>query len=194
LKIYTLLLRRKKKKKLIQFCIALLVIFAAFTSCANTTDSRQISSHPMQSDGSGTGLNVQYIRTEYFSDAEYPNPAIITVVSSKNSLQEYYEKQKKRVYGSSGNLLPDSDLLEAIEKYSDDYFTGNFLVIVGLVEGSGSIRHKVERIDENGNIIIKRLLPEMGTADMAAWSIIIELGNSAKGEQFKAVLVDERAY
>jgi hypothetical protein len=95
----------------------------------------------MQSDGSGTGLNVQYIRTEYFSDAEYPNPAIITIVSSKNSLQEYYEKQRKRVYGGSGNLLPDSDFLDAIEKYSDAYFADNFLVIAGLVEGSGSIRH-----------------------------------------------------
>jgi hypothetical protein len=184
-------------KKLIQYSLPLLVIFITFSACANTADSRQIydePSHPMQSDGSRTGLNVQYIRTEYFSDAEYPNPAIITVVSSKSSLQEYYEKQKKRVYGASGNLLPDVDFLNAIEKYSDGYFADNFLVIVALVEGSGSIRHKVEKIDGNGIITIKRLLPEMGTADMAAWSIIIELDNSAKGEQFMAVLVDERLY
>jgi hypothetical protein len=80
--------------------------------------------------------------------------------------------------------------LNAIEKYSDDFFAGNYLVIVLLGEGSGSIRHKVERVDTNGDIVITRQLPEIGTADMAAWNIIIELNNDFKPEQYQVVLTD----
>ncbi len=63
-------------------------------------------------------------------------------------------------------------------------------MIVELWEPSGSIRHKVERIDENGNIIINRLMPEIGTTDIGQWSIIIELNNNFKFEKFKTVFVD----
>ena len=88
--------------------------------------------------------------------------------------------------------MPDNNFLDAIAKYSDGYFADNYLVIVRLVEGSGSIRHKVERIDENGDIVINRLLPGMGTADMAAWSILIEVNNNFEAEQFRVVLFDIR--
>jgi hypothetical protein len=134
-------------------------------------------------------LNVQYIRTEFFPFAEHPIPPI-TIVSSKEDMEQYYEKHKNKGWDLDGNLVPDYDFLDAIEKYSDDYFADNYLVIVRIVEGSGSILHKVERIDKNGDIVINRLLPEMGTCDMAAWSILIELNNNFEAEQFKVVLVD----
>jgi hypothetical protein len=98
------------------------------------------------------------------------------------------------LYDGYGNVLPDTKFLDAIDKYSNDYFTSKFLVIVRLVEPSGSIGHKVEKIDKNGDIVIQRLMPEMGTADMAAWSILIELHNNLKMDQYQAVLVDVKNY
>jgi len=80
--------------------------------------------------------------------------------------------------------------MDVILKYSSSFFEDNFLVIVSLQENSGSIRHNVERIDENGDIVINRLEPEIGTADMAEWNIIIELANSTKTEQFRPVFVN----
>jgi hypothetical protein len=139
-------------------------------------------------------MDVQYLRTDYFYNGEYSKPPVITVVSSKNDLQDYYEKHRKRIYGENGTLLPDNNFLNAIEKYSDTYFSNNFLLIIGLIEGSGSNRHKVEKIEGNGTIVIKRLLPEMGTADMAAWSIIIELDRNSKAKQYSAILIDEYVY
>jgi hypothetical protein len=66
-------------------------------------------------------------------------------------------------------------------------------VIVGLVENSGSNRHKVVKIDEDGVIVINRLLPaEAVTADMASWSILIELNKNNTFKQFKAELVDKK--
>jgi hypothetical protein len=145
------------------------------------------SSRGGKANNGGTDLPAQYIRGQWASDTQYP---VITVVSSKSELEQYYEKTKMLLIDGYGNELPDTDYLNAIEKYSDDFFAGNYLVIVLLSENSGSIRHKVEKIDANGDIVITRQLPEMGTADMAAWNIIIELNNDFKPEQYQVVLTE----
>jgi hypothetical protein len=79
-----------------------------------------------------------------------------------------------------------------IGNYTDAFFASNFLVLVLLEEISGSYRHRVERIEESGDIIITRLVPGIGTADMAQWHIIIELDNDYKLEEFQAVFIEER--
>jgi len=140
---------------------------------------------------SGT-FTVQYIRTNgYVDGASYP---IITVIPSKNELMQYYENSKDR-YDLSPREIAYSDsasgFIDAIEKYSDSFFASRYLVIVLLEEGSGSIRHRVDRVDGNGDVVICRLLPEIGTSDMAEWHIIIELDSSFKPGQFNAVFIDE---
>jgi hypothetical protein len=109
---------------------------------------------------------VQYVRGSSFSSP-------ITVITSKDEFDKFYKKYDKGQYS-----------------YSDYFFEENYIVVVSLWEPSGSIRHRVERIDENGDIVISRLLPEIGTTDIGEWSIIIGLNNDVKIEQFKAVFVD----
>jgi len=160
-------------------------------SCGNT-EERDIFNEPsflILSNGSKVNLNVQYLRTEYFYDHENPFPCNITIVSSTNELEQYYENHRLRIWDGQGNLMPDEVFLKAIENYTDIYFNENILLIVGITEGSGSIRHKVDKIDENGNIFIKSISPEVGTADMASWSIIIELNKSMSQQNFKVTLV-----
>jgi len=127
--------------------------------------------------------NVQYIRR--FGDYKEIQQPIISVISARSELDQYYETHVKCIYGSD-----DGQFKEATKIYSDDFFANNFLVIVLLEEGSGSIRHKVERIDRNGDIVINRLIPEYGTCDMAEWNIVIELNNDFKLIQYRVVLVD----
>jgi len=137
--------------------------------------------------------DAQYIRTEYYYDhyGIWPPPAVIITISSREELEEHYERARIRYSDGYGNQVPDRNFLIAIERYDDNYFADNFLVIVGLTEGSGSIRHRVDRIDENGDIHISRWLPGgVGTADIASWSILIELENSWKDKQFRAIVVD----
>lgn len=178
-------------KKIIIFAVLLSIIL--LTACDKAVDSDgsdidEESSYFLQSDGSKIPLDVQYIRTTWLTEIDYP---IITVVSSKNALEQYYEKNKMLILDGYNNvMLPDQNFLDAIEKYTDDYFINDYLLIVLLQENSGSIRHEVERVDQNGNIIIKRLSPGIGTADMAAWNIIIELDNILEFDEFYLKIKD----
>jgi hypothetical protein len=165
------------------------VIFLVCVACHSTNDSNSAGNSRLSDNE--TAPNFQNIRSEFFSSKEeYPYQPSVTVVSSRDQLEQYYEKNRMVLYDGNGNILPDTKFLDAIDKYSNDYFTSKSLVIVRLIEPSGSIGHKVEKIDKNGGIVIQRLLPEMGTADMAAWSILIELHNSFKVDQYQVDLVD----
>ena len=130
-------------------------------------------------------FNAQYVRTQCCLQED-----VIVIITSRNQLEAHYEKHRRRFGDGQGNELPDIDFLSAIEKYTDGFFANNFLVAVNLIEGSGSIRHKVENIDENGEILIKRLGRGHGTDDMAAWSIFIEIDNVFRHTQFEVRLVD----
>ena len=185
-------------KKSIVFGVVLLVTLAALNVCSNTGASNvsKDKAYTEQYDDNETGISVQYIRTNGYRDGVvYP---IITVISSKNELEQYYDNYKDKYYlGQNFNRSIDIDdeyfvpeFIEAIEVYSDNFFADNFLIIVLLEEGSGSIRHKVKTVDENGHIVIKRLIPEIGTADMAQWHIIIQCNNNIKAEQYQVQIQD----
>jgi hypothetical protein len=139
-----------------------------------------------------SGLNQDSIafKVKYTTGnrASIGSSGITTVVSSKNEIEQYYGKNEIKIWDKQ-DYWHELDY-NTIEKYSDNYFEDNFLVIVELWEPSGSIRHKVERIDENGDIVIRRLVPEFGTDDIGQWGIIIELNNNFKTEQFQAVFVN----
>ena len=133
-------------------------------------------------------FNVQYTR---YTRSEFANG--ITVISSKNEIEEYYGKRKIKICDKQGEVWYEQEDYNTIEKYSDDYFADNFLVIVELWEPSGAIRHKVEKIDKNGDIVINRLIPRIYvTDDLGDWGIIIELNNNFKAEQFQTVFVDTK--
>jgi len=174
-------------KKAIVFGMALLVCLTAFSACGDPGDSGLPSGK--LSGANDTGVKVQYIRTNgYIDGAKYP---VVTVISSKEELEQYYDNYKG-TYDFSSKSFVSSDttigFIDVIADYSDSFFAENYLVLVLLEEPSGSIRHRVEGIDGNGGITISRLLPEVGTADMAEWHIIIELAGSAVPEQFNVVL------
>ncbi|MCL2164713.1 MAG: hypothetical protein FWH55_10075 [Oscillospiraceae bacterium] len=147
--------------------------------------------------GKEPDFSVRYIRTNgYIDGAKYP---VINVINSRYELEQYYNQYKDTYdFASQRSGLPDFKeyvnasigFADAMEGYPDEFFRDNYLVIVMLEEGSGSIRHKVERIDENGNIFTTRLVPEIGTADMAEWNILITLNKSIEYARFHVIFVD----
>ena len=168
-------------KRLIIAGMVLLVIFTIFAACAsrgdnNSEDSRGTLS--LSSDSSLAAPDVQYIRV---GSGFGPRNPTYTVISSVNELNQFSNNL-------NNNSFWETEYRNVIANYSNVYFADNFLVMVQLEENSGSNRHKVERIDRNGDIIIEQLIPEIGTADMATWNIIIELNNSLKREQFQVIL------
>jgi len=135
-------------------------------------------------------FNVQYTKNRAFSSGD----PIITVISSRNEIKKYYGSRNIKIWDKQDDVWNDRDGYNTIEKYSDSYFADNFLVIIEFWERSDAVRHSVESIDRNGNIVISRFLAEMGTDDMGYWGMIIELNNNLKVKQFQPVFVDVDLY
>ena len=153
-----------------------------------------VSAGPMQpgdsadqsaSEPESYAFDAQYIRTNGCSEnRSYPYHIVI---NSKQELDAYYEANKG-LYDLEHKDVVYSDttigFLDACEKYTDDYFAGQNLVLIVLEEGSGSVRHEITDIrahrDENGaslgwDITINRIVPEAGTDDMAQWHLFLEV-------------------
>ena len=98
-----------------------------------------------------------------------------TIVRSVNELDKFYEDLK----AVNPNELDDDLVWRFTDgQYNDSFFTDNFLVLISVSEISGSNRHAVSSISEDGDVLIiniDREVPDFGTADMAGWLIIIEL-------------------
>ncbi len=129
---------------------------------------------------------VQYIRTNGYADGEeYPK---IFWITSADELKTYYEASKDK-YDLEHREYPYSDetkgFLDAVKQYDAAFFEKNDLIFVLIEEGSGSIRHKVSGLhvgisQEDGMKYdiqpeVRRIVPEVGTDDMAEWHIIIEV-------------------
>jgi len=121
----------------------------------------------------------QYIRTDGYTDGvSYP---ITFLINSNEEMNEYYMANKD-TYNLQRQEKVYSDttigFLDAVDKYNDDYFKDKVLVFVLLEEGSGSTRHVITDVKHNENyveIVIKKIVPEVGTEDMAQWHIMVEL-------------------
>ena len=99
-------------------------------------------------------FKAQYIRHgSGVAGDEYPSTQLIRTMDGLNSVDE----------------LPE---------YDEAFFESHTLLIVRLMETSGSIRHNVTQVINDGIklvVSIDRKLPGIGTMDMAAWHILIEL-------------------
>ena len=129
-----------------------------------------------------------YIRIQSVINGETPQKYMFETASDFRSfLEKNDEMVTQSKYHSSAMSLEDAQ-----KKYDDKWFENHDLIIVLLQEGSGSIRHSVTGIDTQ-LIKITRKIPEVGTADMAGWAILIELNKDSKIDinNVKVVLNEE---
>lgn len=64
------------------------------------------------------------------------------------------------------------------DKYLEEFFTNNNLILFPIVEGSGSIGHVVDKLlvdDNKVEINLIRLIPEIGTDDMAYYTCYVNI-------------------
>ena len=110
---------------------------------------------------------IDYVRTDGYADgAKYP---VVTLINDIQALNSY-------ISSNEGTYNFESDEFKAVsEKYDEGYFNEKALVLVLLEESSGSVRHEVNGVSDDGVISITRSVPEMGTDDMAQWHIFIEI-------------------
>jgi hypothetical protein len=148
---------------------ALMLLFT-FTACLNpdspTPPAADPDSPPPPYFNPADHLlfNAQYLRMGY---PESLGPLAVTVIRTRLELDVYLD------------TIPSPDL-QTFERYDEDYFASRDLIIVFLMEGSGSIRHQVNAVYRDSAtgtwaIDIERILPDGdGTDDVAWWTIFIE--------------------
>ena len=113
---------------------------------------------------------AQYLRMSY---GYTPAPSA-RVISSASSLAQYLQGFRSNRYDSEGNPVPNEGLEQLKETYTDEYFADRCLVAVVVESGSGSTRYEVLAVSDE-TVTIRTIVPEIGTADMAAWLIVIEM-------------------
>lgn len=90
---------------------------------------------------------------------------------------EAFSAFKNELFENAEEGFEDGAFATHLEGITPDYFDEKSLVLLYLVEGSGSNAHRVRDINlEDDTVIVDvlRRTPEIGTADMAYWTILIE--------------------
>jgi len=109
-------------------------------------------------------------------------------IRSVKELREYYDKtQPEDINGIIDEVFFND------EQYNDVFFAEHLLFLITASEGSGSVRHKVTSLSEDGGVLrvhIDKLIPEIGTADMAGWIIVIEADRSFLETEIDVVWTD----
>lgn len=125
-------------------------------------------------------FQAQYIRAGVKKEPDtYP---AVKVIHSVNEMNRYLKNETHM----------SEALVEACSKYDESYFQSQLLIIVLLEEGSGSIRHEVEKVGTDGSkaiIDITTIVPEVGTCDMAYWHVLIEPESGAAIESAEDIIV-----
>lgn len=158
--------------------------FVQSTETINETrdETTEDTSKDTSADNEIKAKYVRYIPDEYmpsYDTNKFPHPKL--VIHSTEELKAYLGD--KGELKDSGDPFCDGDSSEfdAYEVYGDEYFENNILVLLLLEEGSGSIRHKIDSVTktEKGlDVVIEYVCPEVCTADMAYWTLFIELDKS----------------
>lgn len=87
-------------------------------------------------------------------------------------------------FNADNALRVVTSLDDDFPQYGDDFFRDNALITFSVTEGSGSIRHEIRGIGEDNVIHLTRYVPEVGTCDMAQYTIVIEVPKALAGGSF----------
>lgn len=138
-------------------------------------------------------FEAQYLRTNGHGAEYYPQKAFVT---DRAGLDSYIEATKDNYDLRSKKDNPFGSELgfaDAAEKYTNEWFETHNLLIVLTQEPSGSNRHEVTELTDK-YVNIDRLLPSVGSCDMAQWHILIETDKSfdISDKQFGVVFTEKR--
>jgi hypothetical protein len=111
------------------------------------------------------GWSASYFRIDWHNRVDDINKIRTT--------KEFYDYYQNDYWGNIG-----SEIFERGEQsHIDEFFKDNFLILIYVFSGSGSTRHNISSlVAENGRLQIHANShhPELGTADVAPWLIVIE--------------------
>lgn len=123
-------------------------------------------------------FEAEYIRTG--TPGKGTLGTTVTVMNSLPELQLYIKENKEA-------LSLTEEFLNKTQKYDDEFFVKNSLILLFVTEGSGSVSHRIESVKKTGDkkleVTLLREVPEAGTCDMAYHHIIAEVKKEDLGER-----------
>ena len=180
-------------KKFIVFCLLVFSAVAVFFGCANGG----VPFEPSVYRGNVLGytrFRTDWIMFDGIQSAVRPIPPL-THISSHEDLVNYIAGYDDWAHFGHWGPYPHHPIRPQffihLEGYDEEFFQTRQLLIVRMVEGSGSIGHEIDGVSPLGNVYVNRLtLPPgyFGTADMAGWSIVVEISQDIAPEQFALVI------
>jgi len=137
-----------------------------------------------------------YFRTDLSGYTESSYPKIIKIKSVRE-LNDYFENNKD-YYQFHIRFLGEPSMEDVVfssgTAYNEEFFESSLLLFIVLEEGSGSVRHRAGDVVQNSgslSVNITRVIPEIGTADMAQWHIVIAMDKSLADNDIAVILNEE---
>lgn len=128
--------------------------------------------------GELTVYPAELFRVHDFDDGARANGEI-TEINSVEELKSYYNSNNGEAVGG---FRFGSDFTDKLFNYDEQFFSENSLVIAYYREGSGSVQLTYKGVDEDGNIVIDRYMPECCIYDMAYYLLVMEVPQEIAGE------------
>lgn len=156
-----------------------------------------VSTHRAEpGDEAQLNFTARYERTNvfYWDIAERDYPFIITSMAELAEFLTPHATHSLWTVRENGTYIEILMADRIFGVYDEEFFENNFLVIIYIMENSGSNRHSVDAVYANGDVHITRLLPEIGTHDMAGWHIILELENTVIPPFFNIHITSHNMY
>jgi len=154
------------------------------TPDGNTTAPPPATAEPQPSDDAG------YIKVLYNSIYWRERMDGSVIVRSEEELRSF----SKQLMPTSTNGSNEEYISKLTgEQYDEEFFKDHLLVFITVGESSGSNRHELTSVTEDNGVLtinINRLMPEIGTADMAGWLITIELSNDYSADKTEVIFTD----
>lgn len=117
--------------------------------------------------------NPLVIRVSYSAT---PEPGAL-VIGSVESLEAYLDQFGSNAFNSQGSSIPNEKLEALKEAYDEEFFRTRRLLCVVVESGSGSNRYEIADVFRDG-VRVSMYVPEIGTADMAAWLLTAEVDDT----------------
>ncbi len=143
------------------------IIIIPFTLAACEENSTQINKISLNNE-----VDYMRIRTDQKHFETPPNESI-EVIRSKEALEDYLDAHAQDYYFNRGFKV-------AVIPYDTAFFETQTLILISLHETSGSTTHQLDTLYIENDILHVEVIRNVsnGTADMAAWHLLIEYDNS----------------
>lgn len=158
-------------------CIAILLAACAESSVSNK-DIKYIRADSMI-DGAYDYILAECVDSEKMaiSSVQY---LPLMIFASRGDLDSFVTESSD-YFALDQEYNSDPSFKETAEGYDNVFFEDHVLAVVYILEGSGSNRHSIGDISYENDILsipVKRIVPEIGTTDMADWFIFISIDKS----------------